>query len=43
MEKVELNESMSAKMYITVVYRVNLNKLLQIIMKLRWSNKDNNN
>ena len=24
-------------------YSVNLNKLLQIISKLRWSNKDNNN
>ena len=42
--KVVLNESMSAKMasrvsylnlYIIVVYRVNLNKLLQIITKLR--------
>ena len=50
MEKVVLNESMSAKMasrvsylYIIIVYRVNLNKLLQIITKLRWSNKDNNN
>ena len=26
-----------------IVYRVNLNKLLQIIAKLRWSNKNNNN
>ena len=52
MEKVVLNESMSAKMaprvsylvlYIIIVDRVNLNKLLQIITKLRWSNKDNNN
>ena len=31
------------KLYIIIVYRVNLNKLLQIITKLRWSNKDNNN
>ena len=30
-------------LYIIIVYRVNLNKLLQIITKLRWSNKDNNN
>ena len=30
-------------LYIIIVDRVNLNKLLQIIMKLRWSNKDNNN
>ena len=29
-------------LYIMIVYRVNLNKLLQIITKLRWSNKDNN-
>ena len=46
MEKVVLNESMSAKfptLYIIIVYRVNLNKLLQIITKLRWSNKENNN
>ena len=28
---------------IIVLCRVNLNKLLQIITKLRWSNKDNNN
>ena len=40
MEKVVLNESMSVKMYII---RVNLNKLLQIITKFHWSNKDNNN
>ena len=26
-----------------IVDRVKLNKLLQIITKLRWSNKDNNN
>ena len=26
-----------------ILDRVNLNKLLQIITKLRWSNKDNNN
>ena len=51
MQKVVFNESMSTKMasrvsytlYIIIVYRVNLNKLLQIITKLRWSNKDNNN
>ena len=51
MEKVVLNESMGAKMesfvsyclYIIIVYRVNLNKLVQIITKLRWSNRDNNN
>ena len=56
MEKVVLNESMSAKMasrvyYLVyyycqapvIVYRVNFNKLLQIITNLRWSNKDNNN
>ena len=50
MDKVVLNESMSAKwhlvfptLYIIIVDRVNLNKLLQIITKLRWSNKDNNN
>ena len=50
MEKVVFNESMSAKMASRVSYlvyiivdRVNLNKLLQIITKLRWSNKDNNN
>ena len=30
-------------LYIIIVDRVNLNKLLQIITKLRWSNKDNNN
>ena len=30
-------------LYIIIVYRVNLNKLLQIITKLRWSNKDTNN
>ena len=30
-------------LYIIIVYRVNLNKLLQIIMRLRWSNKDSNN
>ena len=30
-------------LYIIIVYRVNLNKLLQIITKLRWSNKGNNN
>ena len=33
----------SPTLYIIIVYRVNLNKLLQIITKLRWSNKDNNN
>ena len=51
MEKVVLNESMAAKMesfvsyclYIIIVYRVNLNKLVQIITKLRWINRDNNN
>ena len=33
----------SPTLYIIIVYRVNLNKLLQIITKkLRWSNKDNN-
>ena len=30
-------------LYIIIVYRVNVNKLLQIITKPRWSNKDNNN
>ena len=30
-------------LYIITVDKVNLNKLLQIIMKLGWSNKDNNN
>ena len=30
-------------LYIIIVYRVNLNKFGQIITKLRWSNKDNNN
>ena len=30
-------------LYIIIVYRVNLNKSMQIITKLRWSNKDNNN
>ena len=30
-------------LYIIIVYRVNMNKLPQIITKLRWSNKDNNN
>ena len=30
-------------LYIVIVNRVNLNKLLQIITKLRWSNKGNNN
>ena len=30
-------------LYIIIVDRVNLNKLLQIFTKLRWSNKDNNN
>ena len=30
-------------LYIIIVYRVNLNKLLQIITKLRWSNKNSNN
>ena len=30
-------------LYIIIVDRVNLNKLLQIIKKLRWSNRDNNN
>ena len=35
---------LSPTLYIITVYRVNLNKLLQIITnKLRWSNKDNNN
>ena len=51
MEKVVLNESMAAKMeffvsdclYIIILYRVNLNKLVQIITKLPWSNRDNNN
>ena len=50
MENVVLNETMSAKwhlvfptLYIIIVDRVKLNKLLQIIMKLRWSKKDNNN
>ena len=50
MENVVLNETMSAKwhlvfptLYIIIVDRMNLNKLLQIITKLRWSNKDNNN
>ena len=33
----------SPTLYINIVYRVNLNKLLQIMTKLRWSNKDNNN
>ena len=33
----------SPTLYIIIVYRVNLNKLPQIITKLRWSNKDNNN
>ena len=33
----------SPTLYIIIVYRVNLNKLLQIITKLCWSNKDNNN
>ena len=30
-------------LYIIIVDRVNLNKLLQIVTKLPWSNKDNNN
>ena len=50
-EKVVLNESITAKMasrvsptlYIIIVFIVTLNKLLQIITKLRWNNKDNNN
>ena len=33
----------SPTLYIITAYRVNLNKLLQIITQLRWSNKDNNN
>ena len=33
----------SPTLYIIIVYRVNLNKLMQIITKLCWSNKDNNN
>ena len=33
----------SPTLYIITAYRVNLNKLLQIITKLRWSKKDNNN
>ena len=33
----------SPTLYIITAYRVNLNKLQQIITKLRWSNKDNNN
>ena len=49
-EKVVLNESMSANMasrvsylvYYIIVYRVNLNKLQQSTSTLRWSNKDNN-
>ena len=33
----------SPTLYVIIVYRVNLNKLLQTITKLRWRNKDNNN
>ena len=48
MEKVVLNESMVAKMASHVSYLVYYNNCIssefeQIITKLRWSNKDNNN
>ena len=46
MENVELNESMAAKMASRVFYLVYYNciksEFEQIIMQLRWSNKDNN-
>ena len=50
MERVVLKGSMGKKMasrvsYVVyyIVYRMNLNQLLQIITKLCWSNKDSNN
>ena len=47
MEKVVLNESMAPKMASLVPYLVYYNciesEFKQIITKLRWNNKDNNN